>query len=243
MKTLEKTSFWLPWLNASLFIGLVTTIAGLPILNAAEVKPDKPAQPAAIEKKGKVISPDEGWVDLFDGKTLKGWQPTDFAGHGEVKVEDGKILLEMGNDLTGITFTNLARLPRNNYEIEVEAMRVDGNDFFCGLTFPVKKDPCSFIVGGWGGGVVGLSSIDGNDAANNETSRYTDFESGRWYTIRVRVTDKKIQAWIDNKSFVNLDIEDRLIGIRIEVEQSRPLGIACWRTKSAIREIRLRSLE
>lgn len=222
---------------------LVALALGSSTLRAAtEEKPVKPAKPTAAEKKDKTISPEEGWVDLFDGKTLKGWQPTDFAGHGEVKVEGDRIILEMGNDLTGITYTNLSRLPRSNYEIEVEATRLDGSDFFCGLTFPVKEDPCSLIVGGWGGGVVGLSSIDGNDAANNETSRYVEFENGRWYVIRVRVTDKKIQAWIDDKSFVNLDLEDRLIGVRIEVEQSRPLGIASWRTKSAIREIRLRRL-
>lgn len=236
------TSFLFPGRVSSILTILVALALGSFALRAAEEKPAKPTKPAATEKKDKTISPEEGWVDLFDGKTLKGWQPTDFAGHGEVKVEGDKIILEMGNDLTGITYTNLSRLPRSNYEIEVEATRLDGSDFFCGLTFPVKEDPCSLIVGGWGGGVVGLSSIDGNDAANNETSRYVEFENGRWYVIRVRVTDKKIQAWIDDKSFVNLDLEDRLIGVRIEVEQSRPLGIASWRTKSAIREIRLRRL-
>ena len=58
--------------------------------------------------------------------------------------------------MTGITWTN--EVPTNNYEISLEAMRVEGSDFFCALTFPVGNDPCSFIVGGWGGGVVGLSS-------------------------------------------------------------------------------------
>jgi hypothetical protein len=48
-----------------------------------------------------------------------------------------------------------------NYEIKLEAKKVTGNDFFCGMTFPVGDSFCSFIVGGWGGPVVGLSSIDG----------------------------------------------------------------------------------
>ena len=28
------------------------------------------------------------------------------------------------------------------------------------------------IVGGWGGGVVGMSSLNGKDAARNETTQY-----------------------------------------------------------------------
>ena len=131
------------------------------------------------------------WVSLFDGKTLKGWTVTDFAGHGEVHTTDGKISLESGV-MTGITWTN--DIPRMNFEVELDAMRVDGSDFFCALTFPVGENPCSLVVGGWGGGVVGLSSLDGDDASSNETTKYMNFENGHWYKIRLRVTLKAIQV-------------------------------------------------
>src|SRR5687768_9229555 len=111
----------------------------------------------------------KGWKRMFDGKTLTGWKVTDFAGHGDVKAVDGKLVLEQGY-MTGVTYTN--SVPRVNYEVSLEAMRVEGNDFFCGLTFAAGKDPCSLIVGGWGGGVVGLSSLDGEDASSNETTQY-----------------------------------------------------------------------
>ena len=39
-----------------------------------------------------------------------------------------------------------------------EAQRVQGNDFFATTTFRVGKDPLTFVVGGWGGTVVGLSN-------------------------------------------------------------------------------------
>ncbi len=103
-----------------------------------------------------------------------------------MEVADGRILMHAGNPLTGITWTG--KYPKMNYEISLDAMRVDGSDFFCGLTFPVGDDPCTFIVGGWGGGVIGLSSIDGSDASENETTRYQEFESGQWHKVRVRVT-------------------------------------------------------
>jgi hypothetical protein len=155
-----------------------------------------------------------------------------------VRVEEGKIILESGV-MTGITWTS--DLPRMNYEIYLDAMRVDGSDFFCGVTFPVGDDPCSLIVGGWGGGVVGLSSLDGEDAANNETTRYMHFEKGRWYAIRLRVMPGSIQAWIDGEKVVDVETANRRISIRSEVELSRPLGIATWSTTGALRNVRLRA--
>ncbi|MBN2588491.1 MAG: hypothetical protein JXA96_01410 [Sedimentisphaerales bacterium] len=47
-----------------------------------------------------------------------------------------------------------------SYEITLEAMRVEGSDFFCGLTFPVDENPCTLIPGGWGGTLCGLSCIN-----------------------------------------------------------------------------------
>jgi hypothetical protein len=127
-----------------------------------------------------------------------------------------------------------------NYEIELQAMRLAGGDFFCGLTFPVPASHCSFIVGGWAGTVVGLSSINGMDASENSTTVRRRFENDRWYTIRVGVTESHIQAWIDDESVVDVDTTGKRISVRAEVLDSRPLGIASWRTKAALRNIRMR---
>lgn len=182
-----------------------------------------------------------------DGKTVTGplkesaeWHESDFVGRAKVRVENGVVYLEKGNDMTGVTWAG--PLVRKDYEITLEGMRVDGSDFFCGLTFPVGKDPCSLILGGWGGSVVGLSSLDYNDAYNNETARSISFENGKWYRIRLRVYGEKIEAWLDDKKIVDVVTTGRKIGIRWEVEKSVPLGIATWRTTGAIRNVTMRAL-
>jgi hypothetical protein len=209
---------------------VVTAVTG----HAEATKPAKP--PTTPEP-----APSKDWQSLFDGRTLAGWEITDFAGHGEVRVENDQIVMEMGVALTGIRYTNT--VPRMNYEVSLEASKLMGSDFFCGLTFPVGESCCSFIVGGWGGGVVGISSIDGNDASSNETTRYFEFAKNRWYRLRTRVTPEKIECWIDDEKVVDVEIKDRRISMRPgEIELSQPFGIATWQTTGALRNIRLRGL-
>ena len=178
---------------------------------------------------------------LFDGKTLTNWQPSKFYGQGAVTIENGDIILAAGKDLTGITWSGPA-LPTTNYELTLQARRLEGRDFFAGVTFPVGDSFCSLILGGWGGTIVGLSSIDGIDASENSTSQSIDFELQRWYRVRIRVTPEKIESWLDDKQIIDLPLKNRQISVRIEVEPSQPLGIASWRTKSALRDIRLQRL-
>lgn len=178
---------------------------------------------------------------LFDGSTLDGWEITNFGPQGPVYVSGGKIILDMGDGCTGITWKR--NFPDINYEVTLEAMRIEGNDFFCGLTFPVGKDPCTLIVGGWGGTIVGLSTIDGMDASENETSSLRQFEKNRWYNIRLRVTETSIKAWIDNESVVDFTIGDEILSVRPEVELSKPFGIASWRTMAAIRNVRVERID
>lgn len=180
------------------------------------------------------------WQSLFDGKTLDGWKKTEFGGEGDIVIENEEIRLGFGSPLTGLTYAK--EPPRTNYEIRLEAQRIEGTDFFCGLTFPVGEHHCSLILGGWGGALVGLSSIDGVDASENDTQQIIAFERKKWYRIRVRVTESEIECWLDDQRIIQQPLAGHEISIRPEVNRSRPLGICSFDTLAGLRKLEIRSL-
>jgi len=165
------------------------------------------------------------------------WTVADFAGSTDVHVLDKALIIECGNEMTGVRWSGQA--PEGDYEITLEAMRLSGNDFFCGLTAPWRDTAFSLVVGGWGGTCIGISSLDWADAYNNETAKFRGLLSHRWYPIKLRVTGGRIQAWVDNEQLVDVDVSNREVDIRWEMAPTKPLGIATWRTTGAIRNFKI----
>jgi hypothetical protein len=199
---------------------------------------ERAAEPAAREAKADNKA---GRKSLFDGKTLGGWKPADYLRAGKVSVKDGSIVMERGNQLTGVVYSR-GDFPKTDYEVSLEGKKLDGDDFFCTTTFPVGNSFCSFVVGGWGGSTVGLSSINSADASENETSTSKEFKPNVWYRVRIRVMADRIRAWIDDEKLVDVDIENRKISIRIECNACKPFGVATYATTGAVRNIRVRPL-
>jgi hypothetical protein len=187
------------------------------------------AQPAAEE-----------WVTmetLAPGK----WVAIEGAADLEWDEENAVLRIGVGTDLNGVRWTGT--LPTVPYVIELEARRMSGSDFFCGLTFPVRsgKDCVSLIVGGWGGGVVGISSINGLDASENSTASLSTFEDQRWYRIRVEVGGERLRAWIDGREVVDVDTTGQKLSLRPgAIEGCAPLGVATWITSAEVRGVRWR---
>lgn len=181
------------------------------------------------------------WRDLFDGKSLDGWRDSGFGGAGETAVENGAIHISMGDRLSGITSTR-EDLPKTNYELQLEAKRVDGSDFFVGLTFPFSESHASLILGGWGGSVCGISSLDDEDANDNQTRKLMRFKRGQWYTVRLRVEPQRIQAWVDDEPLIDVNTTGKKVGLRSEIGQGKPLGLSTFATTAEIRAVRILEL-
>lgn len=215
--------------------------AGIMVCSFAQAA-EEPAKPTAQPKADKKAE-QEKWQPLFNGKNLDGWKKTNFGGEGEVEVEDHSLIINMGQPISGITWSKKEPPYKIDYEIRLEAKRVAGTDFFVGLTFPVKDSHCSFIVGGWGGGVIGLSSINDFDASENGTTKYQEFKKNQWYKFRVRVEAERIRCWIDDQQVVDQELKDVKVSTRIELDDAQPLGLSTYETKAAIRNFEIRPLK
>ncbi len=190
------------------------------------------------------LSPKETDLVLFDGSGMEGWEKTDFAGKGEIRIdENGSLVLEMGAELSGVRWKGKTELPKIDYEVTLQAKRTMGSDFFCGLTFPFKDSHATLILGGWGGSLIGISSLDDFDASENDTGDAYVFEDNRWYDVRLRVTEAKLQVWLDDKMVIDCDLEGRKVSMRFgEIEMSVPFGICTYATTGVIRDVRIKPL-
>lgn len=213
------------------------TLTVLLVLGAAfAAAEDKPAQPAAATPE----VPKE--FVLFNGKSLDDWESVDVGGSGIVEMEGGVMIINQGENVSGAIYKKAATLPTTNYEITLEAKRLQGVDFFVGLTFPVGdlKTCATLICGGWGGSVTGISCIDNMDASDNNTSSYQRYKDDEWYAIKLRVTPDNLSAWLGEKQIIDEDIKDKKLSVRPgPIESYLPLSLTTFNTTSAIRNIKL----
>ena len=182
---------------------------------------------------------------LFDGKSLDDWEARDAGASGSVEIRDDMMIIGTGESITGAVYKKTDKLPVTNYELTLEAERLEGLDFFCGLTFPVGdlKTCMTLVLGGWGGSVTGLSSIDGMDASENQTGHYRKFEDKKWYKVKVRVTPENVSVWTNDDKIIDADIGGKKVGLRAgPIEDYAPLSITTYQTTGAIKNVRVKAL-
>ena len=182
-------------------------------------------------------------AELFNGRDLTGWNVLTkeyFDAPGKVNVKDGAMILGAGSDMTGVQWAG--EVLKDDYSISLEARRVDGSDFFCGLTFPIGESYVSLILGGWGGSAVGLSNINDMSAIENQTSQMVEFVQNKWYSIEVRVTEGRVRVRLDDKEIIDHKIKDQRFTIWPQMEPTHPLGVATYGTVGAFRRIAVERL-
>lgn len=227
---------------------LVAAVCGLsgcrenpPALEPAKADaPREAATPAANPSAAPVAA---DWTELEELAPGK-WAPIGAAADLEWDAESRVLKIGIGTDLNGVRWSG--DIPTEPYQVELEARRLSGSDFFCGLTFPVRgaTESATLIIGGWGGNLVGISSIEGLDASENSTGSQHQFEDSRWYRIRLDVANDRLQAWIDDRQVVDAHTEGQKLSLRPgPIEECAPLGLATWLTSAEFRGVRWRKTE
>lgn len=172
---------------------------------------------------------------LFDLSSLGDWETGVFGNPDDFDLTDNGVVIPQTSTLAGMTYRG--EPPVSPYRLQVDVTKRYGDDFFCGLTFPVRDSHLTLVLGGWGGGVSGLSCIDGEDASDNFTKHVEYFPNGKRQTVVVDVTDERVVARVDGRVLVDADLRGRELGLRTEVLASRPLGIATFATSSLIHSV------
>ena len=109
--------------------------------------------------------------------------------------------------------------------------------------FVVIEGAATLVLGGWGGALVGISSIDDQDASENSTRSEQHFINGKWYRVRLEITNDELKAWIDDRLVVNTSIKGRKISLRPgDIEHCAPFGFATYASEGQVRGLRLRRL-
>jgi hypothetical protein len=182
----------------------------------------------------KATIAEEPWIDMRDH-----WE-----GMGGGQIDPGEPLrIGWGEGLTAVKWQG--DVPKPPFEMKLMAMRVDGTDFFCAVTFPVREsgECVTLVIGGWGGSLVGISSIDGKDASENETTSHHVFDTDVWYRIHLVCEGERIAAWIDGKKVVDVDTTGKKLSLREgQISDCAPFGLATWQTTGVIRNARWRPL-
>ena len=211
-------------------ISCVLGICVFPTITLADPPIALKPEPTPNHSVAKNPAPDKKLVGLW--KPLPGkWTACQYGGDGEIQIKENHISVKRGDPLTAVFWEKKEdgdSLVRDNYELKLKAKRTDGLDFFCGLTFPIADQYATLVLGGWGGGITGLSSIDGRDASENETTMFREYDNDRWYDVRVRVTPSHVQCWVDDQSVVKIARAGRQFGLRFEMDLCEPLGIAAY---------------
>ena len=202
-------------------------------------RPAKPAGPPQIDTLGEAQA-----ASLFNGTDLTGWNVLSddiyYNSTGKVVVADGAVVLGAGQELTGVQWAG--KMLRDEFRITLQARRIEGGDFFCGLTFPVRKGYVSLILGGWGGSAVGLSDIDDSSAIENETTQAVDFVQGKWYDVEVEVSGGRIVVALDDEVIIEHKIDGHRFDVWPQQEPARPLGVTTYCTKGAFRKFVVKRL-
>jgi hypothetical protein len=225
---------------------------------------EKPAVPAVSEKAPAVFTVSD-WADWKKQDTgpeakveikpdVAETNPPEGVKRPDLPAEAkkaGVLVLGAGQPFSAVKYEGKADLlPREGYEIAWDAMRLEGSDFFSALTFPVgkaeegKPDKCvTLVTGGWGGWVLGVSSIGHQFASENESTRSYEFKTGRWYRFTLQVTPEVIRCLIDGKEQFKVDVRDKALTMHpSEIQRCIPLGFASYESAGAIRNLQIRKL-
>jgi hypothetical protein len=132
------------WIGSGVMVAALAVVGGLTVIGRQLAAQKAPAHPAPVHRSGGFTQPDPidfndhaGWVQIFDGKTLKGWDGTPDVWH----VEDGAIVGESSPEHPSGTTNIIWRGGEPaNFELKLE-MKLEGTGANGGVQYRSAMAP------------------------------------------------------------------------------------------------------
>ena len=158
-----------------------------------------------------------GYVEIFDGKSLDGWEcdPPEVSNHW--KVEDGMIVGENRDSLASIIWTTGQF---KDFEIELEYMtpskdydsgifiRGESHQVQIGISRSLQKDMTGCIY----------APVDEKGSYPAQTDKIMAYHhEGEWNHLKVTVQGKRIQTFLNGEPFVDYEA--------VNIPMEGPIGL------------------
>ena len=185
---------------------------------------------------------DEGWVSLFDGKTLTGWKVV--GGENRFSVEDGVIRGESVPSDIGINTFLMHGKEYANFDLKVEFNIESGNSGIQFRSFDREREqfrPRRQVFGyqaeitpnGGSTGRIydeerrgyrkGQVWLDKDTPQNRLNAAMAGFKKGDWNEMRILCEDGRIRTWLNGRAVADLtDDVDRFGYIGLQVHYAGP---------------------
>mgnify|MGYP006274802853 CR=1 FL=1 len=162
----------------------------------------------------------DGWVNMFDGQSLKGW--TQKNGTATYRVENGTIVgktnegspnsfLCSDKDYANFELefeVKCANELNSGVQIRSKTAEAKGDEKFGRVNGPQVEIEASGANGAEAGYVYGESTKYGWLTANERLKPHKHFKDGEWNKYRVVAKGPRIQTWINGQAIEDLTHEE-----------------------------------
>jgi len=194
-----------------------------------------------------VKAADDGWISLFDGKTLDGWKASDDP--KSFRVEDGMVLCD--GSRSHLYYTGSVQNARfKNFEIQADVMTKPGAN--SGIYFHTRYQETGWPEKGFEVQVNNTFVGNPKSPERKKTgSLYavrnlykSTVKDDAWFTMRIRVQGKTIRVWVNDRLVVDYVEPDPPLAQPARSLSSGTFALQCHDPKSKVcfRNIRVMPL-
>ncbi|MDZ4852509.1 MAG: DUF1080 domain-containing protein [Pirellulaceae bacterium] len=202
--------------------------------NDSKSKPNEPVIDTSIDIEGLMSARlskkelDFGWIRLFDGQSMMGWQPNSKANW---RIENGEIVADAGEK--GFLFST-SRFGDFELQLEFLAEPITNSGVFlrCPLTPTSPKSNCYELNIAPPDNPFPTGSLVERIKVNSESVGELDMD--QWHTLHALVDGEHVQTWVDGREAVDYQDDTKLT--------SGLIGLQFREGKIRFRNIRLRPI-